>query len=397
MPEKPHSRVASLGLAMLAAGLLAACGAGPEPGSPATAADVEAALARPEPLARAEALGRTYQHLSAEALPAVLALYEDGFYDLGATELVLLAEWWTGFDAPAAVDWARGDWRTDQPEVLASVIRAWARQDPKAALRWFEAGKNASPPLRNALLSGWEESGVDGHFEYVRAMGPGEMRQRALATLARRKVLREGAAAAFDWVEAMPNDDDKFKLNLTRRVGSAAAMHEPLVAAERAAPLASEPFGDGLLRRVGKRWALRDGAAAMRWLRTLPAGPSRTEAVHETYLAWVNRDRVAALGFMEDAPDPAFDPARALYAQLIGEQDAQAGFAIAERIEEEERRWATVGRIWRRWELRDAGAAKDWLEQASHIPEFYRERMAQNPARRGQQVRQQGQADAPGS
>ena len=61
----------------------------------------------------------------------------------------------------------------------------------------------------------------------------------------------------------MSDDDDKFKLNLTRRVGSAAAMHEPFVAAERAARLAGEPFADGLFRRVGKRWALRDGAAGI--------------------------------------------------------------------------------------------------------------------------------------
>ena len=140
MPPFLFTRTApSRALTALTAGLLIACAPDPNAGEHATAADVEAALARPEPLARAEALAAAYQRLPEGALPDVVAAYEEGFFDLAATELVLLAEWWAGFDPNGALQWAQRDWRSDQPEVLESVIRAWARQDPEAALRWLES------------------------------------------------------------------------------------------------------------------------------------------------------------------------------------------------------------------------------------------------------------------
>jgi hypothetical protein len=365
-------------LGALLAFLLAACGS-PSGDEPFEARHVESALKAAEPLARAEQLARIYQRLPAGELRGVLATYEDAFYDQGDMELVLLAEWWSKFDAPGALKWAQTEWRADQPAVARSVWRAWARADPKAALRQLESRKGADPSIRDAMISGWEESGVGGHFEYVRALSPGDVRQRALATLARRKVLREGVDAAFDWAESMPDDDDKFKLNLIRRVGSAAVLEDPLAAARRATPLIGEPVADGLARRMAVRWALRHGDDAMRWLLTLPAGFSRDEAVREGYRSWITHDREAALRFMEGATEPALDPARALYAAVVGRDDPQRGFEIAAEIEDEELRWATTGRIWRRWWQTDETAAKAWHERATHIPAFYHKRMAEIP------------------
>jgi hypothetical protein len=369
----------------LALGILVAAGCGETtPESPLVpsgdASQVVEALREPDPLARAESLARTFQQLPPEALPAVRDAYSGTFFDLGDTELVLLAEWWARFDAPAALEWSREEWRADTSQVRQSILRAWARRDPEAALRVAETQRAEGERALwlDAVLSGWEESGQPGAFELVRGMPTGADRQRALATLARRKVLRDGVAAAFDWAEALPEDDDRFKLNLMRRVGSAAAQLEPELAAERAGRLADGPYADGLLRHVGTRWAKRDGQAALRWLVSLPPGPPRDDGVSETYRSWLRgTTRADALRFMEGPArdDPALDPATALYAQVLASDDPLAAIEVARGLVDEPLRWATVGRVWRTWWIDDDEAANAWFEQASDIPEFYRERI----------------------
>jgi hypothetical protein len=371
-----------LGLA-LGLGIAAGCA---EHGSedsriPTGGADlVVEALREPDSLARTESLARIFQTLPPEALPEVRRAYSGTFFDLGDTELVLLAEWWARFDAPAALEWSYAEWRADATQVQQAILRAWARQDPEAALRVAENQKSDKwrALWMDSVLSGWEESGQPGAFEFVRAMPPGADRQRALVALARRKVLREGVASAFDWGESLPEDEDKFKLNLLRRVGSAAAELDPELAAERAGRLAAGPYADGLLRHVGTRWAKRDGVAALRWLASLPPGSARDDGVSETYRTWVRWARADALRFMEgpERSDPALEPATALYAQVLADDDGHAAIEIARQFQDEDLRWATVGRVWRTWWIDDEPAANAWFEaHAAEMPEFYRERI----------------------
>jgi len=343
------------------------------------------ALRESDPLVRTERLARAFQTLPSEALPGVRRAYSGAFFDLGDTELVLLAEWWARFDAPAALEWSYADWTANATQVQQAILRAWARHDPEAALRVAENQRadNVRALWMDAVLSGWEESGQAGVFEFVRTMGPGPDRQRALAALARRKVLREGVAAAFDWGESLPEDDDGFKLDLLRRVGSSGAEVDPELTAQRAGRLADGPHADGLLRHVGTRWAKRDGEAALRWLASLPPGYARDDGVSETFRTWVRWARPDALRFMEGPArsDPALDPATALYVQVLAADDPHAAIGVAQEIRDEDLRWATVGRVWRAWWIDDELAASQWFEtHASEMPEFYRERIRVIPS-----------------
>jgi hypothetical protein len=367
----------------LALGALVASGCGEErPADPGDPSAVAEALREPDPLVRAESLARVFQQLPPEALPAVRDAYSGIFFDLGDTELVLLSEWWARFDAPGALEWSRTDYTADTRQVRQAILRAWARVDPHAAMRAAANEQVERSQWLDATICGWEESGQPGLFEFVRDMPYGPDRQLALATLARRKVLREGVAAAFDWAEAEPEHDGKFKLNLIRRVGSAAVLVDPELTAERAGRLADGPYANGLLRRVGIRWAKRDGEAAMRWLATLPPGPARHEAMSETYRSWLRGlDREEALRFMQGPglDDPAYEPAVALYARVLASDDPLGAIDVARALNDEELRWTTVGRVWRTWWVDDEEAANAWFEQATDIPEFYRERIPQIP------------------
>jgi hypothetical protein len=361
---------------------------------------VAEALREPDLLARVESLARGLRALPPEALPGVRRAYSGTFFDLGDTELVLLAEWWARFDAPAALDWSHTEWRADTTQVRQAILRSWARQDPEAALRHAENERadDVRALWMDAVLSGWEESGQPGVFEFVRAMPRGQDRQRALAALARRKVLRDGVALAFDWAEALPEDDDKFKLQLLRRVGGAAAEVAPQLAAERAGRLASGPYAHGLLAYVGRPWAKRDGAAALRWLATLPPGHARNDAVSETYRIWLRWAPEDALRFMEGPArsDPALDPATALYAQALAADDGETAIGVALELQDEDLRWASVGRAWRIWWTEDEPAANAWFEaHAAEIPEFYRERIPVIPQAMRVLKQQKARAAAP--
>ena len=113
------------------------------------------------------------------------------------------------------------------------MFRAWARTDPVAALKSSQvANPKARSIFREACLVGWEESGLPGLLEFVERLPVGAERQRAIQVVARRKVLRDGPQAAFEWAEDLPDSSDAFKLNVLRRIASSAAQVDPMLAAK---------------------------------------------------------------------------------------------------------------------------------------------------------------------
>jgi hypothetical protein len=259
--------------------------------------------------------------------------------------------------------------------VIRSVIRAWARRDPLAARNAL--GLVLDPVTRraclDALVSGWEDSGQPGLIEYLHEMPPSIEQLRALAAVARRKVLRDGVEGAFAWVESLPEDRDdevgRFKLQLFRRVASAAASVDLERAAAWALKHADGPNGDGLLGRVGNTWAMRDGAAAMTWLSGLPEGKTRDKGVEDTYRAWLDWDAPAALAWMRAREaEPWLEPALALFAVASSREDPEASLAFAARIRDEETRRNVVITIGRLWLDSAPDAAHAWLESGGLDP-----------------------------
>lgn len=351
------------------------------------AARIQEILLEPDALVRAEALAAELRGLAPLALDDVLSAYDTVFLDVGDFELELLAEWWARFDPEAAYAWSVKDWRASHPAVAQTVLQAWARTDPSSALRVAE--QESRHPVRRAsvgaVLMGWEQGGTPGSFDYVQSLPPGHDRQRYLAFVARRKVLRDGVEAAIRWAESQPDEPQELKLNLFRRVASAAAQVEPRRAAAWAEEQLAGPFGSQLPQRVGTRWVIREPEAAMEWFADLPEGNERDAGLRETYRAWLGLDKAAAHAWMaEREPSAWLDPARALYAMSLYKEpgaDPVVALEQASSISAEQLRWATVGRIWRVWYVRDAEAAEAWfLERESGIPPFYRARIPSIPS-----------------
>lgn len=333
------------------------------------------ALLDSDVLERTAKLGRLLQGLGPDALDEVRAAYDGVFLDQGDIDLVLLAEWWARFDPQAAFDWAHEEWRAEHPGVVRTVLRAWAREDPEAALA--AASTAGQQSLRNsyrqAVIAGWEESGRSGLLEFVEQLPPGGERQRAIATLARRMVLRHGVEESFRWAESVPDGEGEFKLNVFRRVGSAAAEVEPERAAAWAERHEAGDFGNGLPRRVAVRWAKRDGAAAMAWLATLPAGRNRDDGVREGYRSWLRHDKEAAKAWMRSTELAEWnEPALSLFAMMVAQENPQEGVEWASRIRDDARRDGTIVLLGRIWLRQDAEAARAWMDGANLDPDTKR-------------------------
>lgn len=351
------------------------------------AAALQEILLESDVLVRAELLASELRSLAPSALEDVLSAYDAVFLDIGAFELELLAEWWAQFDPRAAFEWSQKSWRASHPLVAQAVLRVWAREDPAAALRAAERESRYSVRRSavGAVLAGWEEGGTPGSLAYVESLPAGHDRQRYLTFVARRKVLREGVEAAIRWAESQPDEPHIYKLNLYRRIASAAGQVDPRRTAEWVESLYGTPLGDQLPQRLGTRWVARQPEAAMEWFEGLPPGFDRDMGLQETYRMWLRHDKEAARAWMAGRENAAWlDPARALYAMSIyREPDADPLPALQQALSivDEQRRWATVGRIWRVWYFREPEAAEAWfLERQDEVPPFYRQRIPRIPS-----------------
>jgi hypothetical protein len=389
----PGSRLAAIALLALGAGVAAGYLLGRRPDGPppraqiaptqsGLAGEVQAALTLQDRIQGVHALSGILARSGPESLSEIRAGFESVFLDVAEIEIVLLAEWWAAFDPEAAFRWTQSTRVANQTLVIRSVVRAWARRDPLAAREAL--GRILDPVTRraclDALVSGWEDSGQPGLLEYLHELPPSIEQLRALAAVARRKVLRDGVDGAFRWAEALPEDRDdepgRFKLQLFRRVASAAASVDLERAAAWAMQHADGPNGDGLLGRVGNTWAMRDGTGAMAWLASLPESAPRERGIEDTYRAWLDWDTPAALAWMREraaAPEPWLDPALTLFSVAVAREDYAEALAAAERIRDPQRRDGAVITIGRMWRGSDPAAADAWLERSGLDPELRRQ------------------------
>jgi hypothetical protein len=361
-----------------------------------------AALTDPDRLAGVESLASRLRQTGPESLDEVRNAFEAVFLDAAEIEVVLLAEWWAEFDPKAAFAWSRQSRIAQHALVTRSVIEAWARRDPVAARKALEG--MLDPLMRRAcldsLISGWDASGQPGLVEYLRGLPAGVEPLMAMAPLARRRVLRDGPERSFAWAESLPEDTPedalRFKLQMFRRVASAAASVEAEKTAAWAARHAEGPNGDGLLARVGSVWAEQPGRGeeALRWLSTLPAGRQRDDGVRDTFQAWAARANDEATDWLEAEPHaPWLEAAMLQHATRIARKQPEQALGWARRIEAEPLRsqaFVAVGNVWLQ---RDPDAARAWLDGAESTVQI-REEILQLERARNQRRAQKEASDA---
>lgn len=334
-------------------------------------AEIRSALVEPDMLVRTERVARLLQKLGPESAERVLAIYETVWMELGQTELVLLADWWARFDPHAALDWAESDFRTAGTNVPLAVMRSWSRNDHNAAMARARMGREGVArtrgPYESSAIEGWAESGKPGIMEYVQLLGHGIDRQRALRGITRRKVMRDGIAAAFEWADAISEKDKVFKLNVIRRVASNSALIDPALAAKFCSGYDNTYYIKSLPQRVAVHWAKKDPVATMAWLRTINDLDARDTGVREAYRLWLRHDKAAAIGWVknDENHDRWKDEAVAMYARRVQLTDPRAALGLTEKMVGEDLRIATQVMIAKTWKVKDAAEAEAWVENES--------------------------------
>ena len=336
-----------------------------------TEAELVEILQLNDPLERGRLLTTKFQTLGPDSLDEVLDAYDVVFFEIGDFEFEMLATWWTRFDPQAALDFTRTYWAASNNSVVQAVFRQWASTDPTAAhqaLLWAGSNPEHPDPWINALVTGWDESGYPGLYDFVYSLGPGFHRQRALMQLAQRQIRRDGADAAIAWAESLPpgREQDVLKLNAFRRVAGALAQEDPEAATAFTLKHYSSPYGVGLPSWVGRRWSFYEPELTMAWLSTLPEGSNRDKGVEDTFIAWSRRDRESALDWasQQDLEAEWFQPALSHYARRLALTDINQGLELAGYVHHPEYRMMTVGKIVRTWLTRDPLEARKWLKNS---------------------------------
>lgn len=361
-------------------------------------AEAGSSLARiltiPDSRERTRLLMATFEELSAADLPEVRATFEQSMVFVDPIAIVLLAEWWARQDPRWALA-ASNTWPLSDPALgFETVLRTWAQRDPLAARLALDEIEN--PERRDAAIAavarGWVDSGdVEGVAGFLEGIPDSGARQRAIGYLASALVARRGMGATESFAEAVPDDaQNRFKLQLFRRVATALTQLDPARGAAWAQRHMDGSFGDTLVRRVAVSWVRQDPEAMLAWLQTLPEGKKRDVGLREGYRQWMMLDRQAALDWFRRVElGPALEPAMELYAIATGREDPNDALAWAARIENEELRERATVVVARRWMQRDAEAAREWLESAS-LPEPWRERIETESKRPGRPAPDKG-------
>lgn len=342
----------------------------PPGGSGGSIAD---ALADPEPYRRAARLAILLSSLGPEALPEVRETFDAApAFQFGPTALELLMRFWATHEPEAATTWA---FSSGPPSCSVAAIQPavelWARSDPLAVTRFIRSsglGGDSVEIAEVALVRGWFRSGVPGLEDYIRDLGLSPERQRALATLAKERIQRDGSDAAQRWAEGLPDADQKVKLEAFTQMAGELAKVDPAAAAAWCKAHCGEPYGVNIATEIATHWGARDGLAAMRWLSTLPAGQERDMAVGSAFFAWRHYDSQGLSTWLEEMKvedvEPWFRPAAGRYAVMLAHTHPAKALEWAALVEDDQERELVLLTVARRWLRNDERAAEAWLEQS---------------------------------
>jgi hypothetical protein len=329
----------------------------------------------PDPFQRAERLAALLPTLDAGAAGGVAGLLVDPAIDLGVTEVDLLVAFWARHDAPAAVRWALFESpHGRRAGAIEAALMRLASEDPKAAVEQVNAFLQMPGPFsevaETVLVRGWFASGKPGLVEYIRDLGVGFNRQRAMSAFARAFTQRHGAQAALDWAEAIPGDDEEWQKDVVRQTGWAAAMLDPVLAAawcDRVCPL--RPTALSLRAMIAQRWGAIDGPAAMDWVSRAPLDREQKWAVMGAFNGWWVKDQAERETWLASTVrngrvEPWLQPALEIYAASISWDRPQEALVWGARIDDAEARERTLMNVARIWRRGDPAAADAWLDQS---------------------------------
>lgn len=357
-------------------------------GPGARAADAEKPLDRaalielighPDPFYKARELGRRLPESGPEIVPVVESILEDApELELAATEFELMLRAWAIHDPAGAANYAVATSpRGYRVTAIHATVRHYAEVDPKSAVRdmsaWTGASGDWGVATQVALVRGWVESGDDGIEAYIRGLGEGFERQRALKAYATALIQVHGVKKAVAWAEGVQNTaaDDRYKLEVNRAMGPALIPFDLAAAKGFCERHCEGEQGSNVRTRIANRWSQDDPIAALRWLQQHGGGQDTELATRVVYAKWAGRDRDAAVAWMDeqcrDGVPKWLESAIPVHAQHVAETRPLEGVKWAITIEDEGDRESILMEVARTWREKDEAAADAWLDSSDAL------------------------------
>lgn len=365
-----------------------------EDGSSAVLADPRATmteiLAEPDRLQRVGQLVSVLQALPADQVGSLEEVLADNDIFFRPLERILLLTAWAKVDPRAAMKWAyrREVGKNTRDPMLLEAIGAWARRDPHALVEEYDIVNGLRTDLAGGvvvLAEGWFESSQPGLEEYIRRMPDSADRVSAIGALISLKVNQEGAHAVKEWAEALPGINP-YKKSVYSRVAGELARVDPQAAVEWCEEVCNTDLGNGMTRMISVYWAGKDGGAAdaMNWLLTLPPGVNNRGDIRAAYRQFVLNDADGAADWIESTTIEQRGERR-----LEGPIEAYINSLSSRRKDPlraikwvdfvpEERKRGTLLMILKRWSRRDADAAEAWIAQSSLSEDIRAEALKQS-------------------
>jgi hypothetical protein len=355
----------------------------PVPGATLTRESLTALINEPDDFARARKLGELLPTLGSDSIPVVKDALEDAaLLEISAIEFELLLHYWSKHNRADAAWYAlSGSPRAYRVAAIYGAVLPWVREEPEKAVPSVKAFAiepgDAGAAVQNVLVRGWYESGHPGLEDYIKSLGAGFERQRALSAYANAIIRDKGTAELVKWAETVPDSDADYKVDVFRRTALALVPHDLERAKNFCDAHCEGQHGSNLRTRIADRWSRDNPEAALDWLAASPKGSDALLSTRIAFANWGFKDRKAAIAWFDrqvakhaGKEQPVWlEPTVFVYSILLGREKPTDGIASAAKIKDPQDRRVAIVQIAHEWyhgnDGKDKEAAEAWLQQSS--------------------------------
>lgn len=189
------------------------------------------------------------------------------------------------------------------PGLFGAVAKAWASQDPAAALRWAETvpASQAREEGLNGAWQGWAEHDPAAAAAEISRSPAVRFSQSVWQGVAASFVAKD-AEAALRWIESLPRKEDR-EMALTRFNPTIQQMGGGEQMLELIKKIPFESTKENVARNAAYEIARDDPGKALAWAEQLPTGSARNEALNAVIREMALRMPARAVEYVTSMPE----------------------------------------------------------------------------------------------
>jgi hypothetical protein len=259
--------------------------------------------------------------------------------------------------------------RTDlvrKSEVFESLVTAWGRLDPRAAVAYAQSLPETSLRERaiTAALTGWAKADLAGLREWKADLLPTALKLQANGAVVT-EMAETNPEQAFDMAFSGKVVDHMPDFPALQSLFNKWVERDPLRAAQRAEGLSHTMWRSISLQNVASEWAKRDPQSAAQWLQQLPSDRYDSKFLAPVLQVWARKDADAVYGWLAQQPSGKERDRlvrEATEISRLNRSNPQAALVLAELVTSVEQQDRIIDSAITEWTKQDPNAARQWAE-----------------------------------